>query len=146
MNYHPYSPKDFNAWLAMALDLWPKYKKAEMTKILRETARSKNEKTFIARDGRTYVGFINVSLRYEYIPGAESAPVGYVEGIYVKSKYRKQGVAADLVALGEKWSHQKGAKQMASDTWTWNKDSQRFHKKLGFKVAEKLVHFIKGIE
>ena len=143
MKYRKYRKSDFNNWLSMALALWPDYSKTDLAKELRAIAKSKRQTTFIAIDGSKYIGFINISLRHEHVEGSKSSPVGYSEGIYIKPPYRKQGVASQLLKMGEIWATGKGAKEMASDTWLWNKDSRTFHKKLGFKETEKIVHFIK---
>ncbi len=82
----------------------------------------------------------------EYVPGATTFPIGYIEGIYVKRAYRRQGVALQLAQTGEKWALEKGCRQMASDTWVWNTASQAFHVKAGFMEKERLVTYIKRIE
>lgn len=146
MQYQKLKKKDFENWLEMTLTLWPDHKKEDLKKELQDIIKSKKEETFIAKDDSKYVGFINISLRYEYIEGSKTSPVGYVEGIYIEPKYRKKGIASELLKHGEKWAKQKGAQEMASDTGLKNKISQNFHKKLDFKVADTIVHFIKKIE
>lgn len=86
-----------------------------------------------------------MSLKFEHVHEATSTPVGYLEGIFVKEKYRKLGIAKKMYEAGEKWAKSKGCLQMGSDTWDWNKDSVLFHKKLGFKIANPIIHFIKNI-
>ncbi|MBD3318657.1 GNAT family N-acetyltransferase [Candidatus Woesearchaeota archaeon] len=138
--------EDFSDWLEMGLMLWPKHSKAELKKEFEEILKSKKEETFLCKDeDGSYIGFINVSLRFEYIPGATSSPVGYVEGIFIKEQYRKKGIAKKLIDAGEEWVKSKGCKEMGSDTELHNKTSQAFHKKLGFKEDDILVHFIKKI-
>jgi aminoglycoside 6'-N-acetyltransferase I len=138
--------KDFNAWLDMGLMLWSKYSRAKLKKEFEGIFKSKREETFLCIDKEgKYVGFINISLRYEFVPGATSSPVGYVEGIFVKKEYRKNGIAKKLIDTGEEWAKSKGCKEIGSDTELHNKPSQEFHKKLGFIENEILVHFIKKI-
>ncbi len=86
-----------------------------------------------------------MSLRFDHVPKAKTRPVGYLERIYVKDKYRKIGIAKELYNIGEEWVKSKGCTQIGSDTWDWNKDSILFHGKLGFEKADTLVHFIKNI-
>jgi aminoglycoside 6'-N-acetyltransferase I len=145
MIYRPYNDRDFKDWLAMGLELWPDYTKKELELELLSILKNKQQTTFIAQDDKEYSGFINVSLRFEYVEGASSSPVGYIEGIYIKSKYRKQGIASELLKIAEEWALKKGATEIASDTWLKNKSSQIFHKKIGFKVADTIVHFVKKI-
>lgn len=137
--------EDFNAWLDMGLTLWPDHSKAALRKEFEKIFKSKREETFLCKDKDDYVGFINISLRSEYVHGAKSSPVGYVEGIFVKEQYRKKGVAKELIKAGEEWAKSKGCKEIASDTHLHNKTSQEFHKKLGFKKDDTIVHYIKKI-
>ena len=130
----------------MASALWPDYTKEDLTTELKNIATSKKHEIFIARHNNEYIGFITVSIRVDYVEGAVSSPVGYIEGIYVKPDYRKKGVARRLFHLGEAWSFENGCQQMGSDTWAWNKQSQEFHYKLGFEEEDTLVHFIKDID
>ena len=130
----------------MGLMLWPKHSRAELKREFEDIFKSKREETFLCKDEEgNYVGFINLSLRYECISGASSSPVGYVEGIFVKEQYRKQGIAKKLIDAGEKWAKSNGCKEIGSDAELQNKTSRAFHKKLGFKESDILVHFIKKI-
>ena len=125
----------------------------KLKKILKETfqtkkitLKSKMEETFICKNEKgNYIGFINLSLKYDHILGTTSYPTAYVEGIFVKEQYRKNKVARKLMVAGEDWAKSKGCKEMGSDTELSNKSSQAFHKKLGFKEKNILVHFIKKI-
>ncbi len=36
-------------------------------------------------------------MRTDYVEGTESSPVGYLEGIFVKEEYRKNGYAKELL-------------------------------------------------
>lgn len=138
--------EDFDTWLEMGLLLWPKHSKNELKKEFEDILKSKREETFLCKDDEEkYVGFINLSLRYEHVLRAISSPVGYVEGIFVKEEYRKKGIAKKLIDAGEEWAKSKGCKEMGSDTELHNKASQVFHKKLGFKEDDIIVHFIKKI-
>jgi len=138
--------EDFNAWLEMGLMLWPKHSKAELKKEFEDFLKSKYEVTFICKDAEdNYVGFINLSLKHEYVPGATSSPVGYIEGIFIKEQYRKKGVARKLIDVGEEWAKSNGCNEIGSDTELHNKSSKVFHKKVGFKDEDILVHFIKKI-
>lgn len=139
--------KDFNGLLEMALLLWPDDPESQVTKDVQEMLSSSRQAVFICLDKNDkYAGFIDVSTRREYVPGATVFPIGYIEGIYVRSAYRRKGIARKLVEFGEKWALEKGCQQMASDTWVWNTVSQEFHTSVGFKEAERLVTYIKRIE
>lgn len=90
-------------------------------------------------------GFVLASLRKEHVPGAETAPVGYLEGLFVHEQYRRQGVAKAMTERAEQWAREKGCTEMGSDTWDWNKESERFHNSVGYRTYETLIHFIKKL-
>ena len=91
------------------------------------------------------IAFAQCQLRYDYVEGTESSPVGYLEGIFVAEEYRKRGYAADLLAECEKWAGEKGCTEFASDCELDNEDSLKFHMALGFEEANRIICFKKGI-
>ncbi len=103
------------------------------------------EKVFICWAGKIPAGFVEVSLRRDYVEGANSSPTGYLEGIFVEKRFRKNGVARMLVREAEAWAKSKGATELGSDTRLSNRRSQKFHKALGFIQVEKNVAFIKEL-
>jgi aminoglycoside 6'-N-acetyltransferase I len=136
---------DFNEWLDLALKLWPEYA-SEMQIILTDLLESDREMGFLMRDDRgTAIAFINLSLRYEYVPEATHSPVGYIEGLYVKDEYRHQGIGKTLVEYAEQWAIKQGCIELASDALIENTASHKFHTKTGFREAERTVFFIKSI-
>ena len=81
----------------------------------------------------------------EYVPGATQSPVAYVEGIYVKEEYRKQGVGKSLIQYAQQWALEHGCVELASDALLENTASYEFHTKVGFQEVERVVTFIKQI-
>lgn len=137
---------NFNEWVRMALLLWPNHTEKDLRTELELDLTSSSQTTFLCKDeGGKFIGFQTVSLRKEYVPGAKSSPVAYLEGIYVEPDYRHQGIARKLHMAAENWAKENGCTQIASDTWDWNQDSIKFHEKLGFTKTKTLVHFIKPI-
>lgn len=133
-------------WLSMAIQLWPDYDPNELTQIVTEGLQSQKYRRLLCKnESGLYVGFIDLSLRHDYVEGSSTSPVGYIEGIFVKPEYRNQGVAKFMVAQGENWVKQSGCAEIASDTSITNVDSQNFHARLGFDKREIIVHFIKKI-
>lgn len=84
--------EDFDEWLSLALELWSEGSSEEMQESLTKSYQSPKEAGFLVKneDG-TAIAFMNLSLRYDYVPGATQSPVAYLEGIYVREPYRKQG-------------------------------------------------------
>src|SRR5207245_712927 len=103
-------------------------------------------RTLLCRDDNgEAIAFADLSIRNEYVEGSNSSPVGYVEGLYVKPEYRKQGIASELVRRAEAWARGRGCTEYGSDTELSNIDSQNFHVRYGFEKAETIVHFIKKL-
>jgi len=146
MNFTVAAENDLPVWLEMALDLWPYESKEDMESLFHTLFSSANDEILIARtDEGIAAGFANISVRKEYVEGSNSSPVGYIEGIYVKPEFRKQGIAKRFIELAEEWSRQRGCKELGSDTEIENTESQNFHLRVGFGKPSTIVHFIKGI-
>jgi len=136
----------FAAWLEMAVELWPDTEREALEITFREEMLSNRHQHFIAMHDEMYVGFINLSLRSDYVEGSSTSPVAYIEGIYVKPDYRGRHIARLLVDAGIGWGKQQGCTQIASDTPLSNAESQQFHQHIGFEQADVIVHFIKNID
>ena len=91
------------------------------------------------------IAFAQCQLRYDYVEGTNSSPVGYLEGIYVEPMYRKQGIAKKLVEECEKWSLKKGCTEFASDCELNNSISFNFHLSVGFEEANRIICFRKKL-
>ncbi len=138
--------EDFSDWLEMALALWPYESREDMESLFHTLFASENDEMLISRTGDGLaVGFANISIRKEYVEGSNSSPVGYIEGIYVKPEFRKQGIAKKFVELAEDWSRKRGCTEMGSDTEVENVESQKFHRRIGFTSESQIVHFIKPL-
>jgi aminoglycoside 6'-N-acetyltransferase I len=96
-------------------------------------------------ENRTPVGFIEGSIRTDYVNGTESSPVGFVEGVYVKAEWRRRGVARQLYAAIGDWARARGCHELASDALLDNVASQRAHIALGFRETERVVYFTKKL-
>lgn len=148
MNIIPISKKYFNDWLDLGLALWPHYRKKKDTlkKIFAKILKSSRETAFLYQREGACVAFINVSIRSDYVEGSHGSRVGYIEGIYVRPKYRKQGIAKKMIQTAEQWSKKHGCAELGSCALIRNIKSQRFHKKIGFEKVNTTVNFIKKIK
>jgi len=118
-----------------------------MKAILSDILESPSEEGFLVRDDAgEAIAFMNLSLRYDYVPGTTKSPVAYVEGVYVKEAYRKQGIATRLICHAEQWALKKQCKELASDALIENTDSHHFHTQMGFQEVQRAVSFIKPIQ
>ena len=91
------------------------------------------------------VGFAQCQLRYDYVEGTETSPVGYLEGVFVEEEYRNQGYAAKLLAACEQWAKDKGCTECASDCELENTQSFAFHLRCGFQEAYRIICFTKKL-
>ncbi|MEZ0542430.1 aminoglycoside 6'-N-acetyltransferase [Fibrella arboris] len=147
MSIREVSASDFKEWFDLACLLWPDYEPDEMTDALNGIQqRSATESAFLLRhDNRQAIGFINLSLRFDYVPGATKRPVAYVEGIFVLADHRQRGYGKLLIEHAEEWARQQGCSELASDVLLDNEASQAFHRQVGFDEAERVVSFIKSV-
>ncbi|MGM9974610.1 MAG: aminoglycoside 6'-N-acetyltransferase [Clostridiaceae bacterium] len=127
----------------LAMLLWPDNKFDLLEKEFQEV--NAEEAVFISLDKDIAVAFAHCSLRHDYVEGTESSPVGYLEGIYVKDEYRNRGIAGKLVAECEKWAKEQSCSEFASDCELDNTDSLKFHLKVGFQEANRIICFNKKL-
>ena len=129
----------------LACKLWPDHTVEEMQLEFAETIAKSDAAFFLACTKETAVGFAQCQLRYDYVEGTDSSPVGYLEGIYVADEYRKQGFARELLAACEDWAKEKGCAEFASDCELSNTQSLQFHLNVGFEEANRIICFTKKI-
>ncbi len=146
MEFLKYTPACFDDYFEMSMELFPAYSEKELRKDLEHAIGSEKHEAFFAGDKGRLLGFVNVSLRTDYVEGATGSPVGYIEALFVKPEFRNKGIAAKLCRLAEEWALMKGCTEMGSDTWESNHKSRAFHLSIGFREDDVLVHFIKDIE
>ncbi len=139
------SEKHLNDWIQMMLELWEdntyELLKTEHVNLLNDDKYG----NFICYKDEEALGFINMSKRHDYVPGAVSYPIAYIEGIYVRAQYRRTGIAKMLIDHAEKWAAECGCKQVASDHEIDNALSYNFHKGMGFREVERVICFVKEL-
>ncbi len=139
------TPQDKPEWIRMRQELWPEAPREYLDFDLDDLLADGDAAIFVASDadGRL-VAFIEAGLR-GYGEGCETAPVGYIEAWYVDPHVRGQRLGRELVGVAEGWAREKGMTEMASDTWLENDVSIQAHLRMGYKEAERLVHFVKRL-
>jgi len=111
----------------------------------REVLMNPEKAMFIAFDGGKSVGFSHVLIEHEWFWSKKHGPVGYLDTIYVRPDYRRQGIAQTLVAMCEDWSREKGCVEFASSCDLDNEGSFAFHLGIGFKELHRIIHFSKEL-
>jgi aminoglycoside 6'-N-acetyltransferase I len=138
---------DQPGWLSLREQLWPESSRAEhLTEMADFLASPARFAQFIQYDtSGNAMGFIEVSMRTDYVNGTETSPVAFVEGIYVATDARRHGVARALVAAAERWAIGIGCSELASDAELENTESHAMHAGLGFTESERVVFFKKAL-
>lgn len=140
------TPSDSAAVTTLALLLWPEHTPGELRQEFDELLVRGDAAVFLAEDDGVPVAFAQCQLRRDYVEGAAGSPVGYLEGIFVREAYRRQGVAKALLSACEEWSRTQGCAEFASDCALDNTDSFAFHKGVGFDEASRIICFIKRLD
>jgi len=129
----------------MAVQMWDSHTVDELETEFVETLNDKQSEFFIKYVNDLPVGFAQCGLRTDYVEGTESSPVGYLEGIFVKEEYRKNGYAKELLFACEIWAKEIGCSEFASDCEIDNIDSFKFHMAMGFDEANRIICFKKRL-
>lgn len=129
----------------LAMLLWPNNCINDLEKEMSKYIFSENGAVFIYFNKAIPAGFAQCSLRGDYVEGTDSSPVGYLEGIFVKVEYRNKGIGKKLLTHCEEWAKGKGCSEFASDCELNNMESLKFHMRLGFEEANRIICFKKNL-
>jgi aminoglycoside 6'-N-acetyltransferase I len=131
-------------WRRMRHALWPEMSETENFQETKTLGEGPKAFVRLALDGQDRAaGFVEATLRTDYVNGCETSPVVFLEGIYVEPWARRQGVARRLVEVVQQWARQMNCSEMASDALLANADSHGMHLGLGFEETERVVYFRK---
>lgn len=136
---------DLESAVNLALALWESSSVNELTDEFIDTFADNESEIFLKTENGTPIGFAQCSLRHDYVEGTESSPVGYLEGIYIKDKFRNKGYAKELLNACEEWAKDKGCCEFASDCEIDNISSLLFHKAVNFTEANRIICFTKKL-
>ena len=129
----------------MAVQMWDSHTVAELETEFRESLNDERTSFFIKYTDDKPMGFAQCGLRYDYVEGTESSPVGYLEGIFVEEAYRKRGYAKELLRACELWAKERNCREFASDCELDNLVSLKFHIAMGFEEANRIICFKKTL-
>lgn len=136
---------DIPAVAQMAAIMWDSHTVEDLSRTFTEIIGGEDSAVFVAKADNRSVGFAQCSLRYDYVEGTHSNPVGYLEGIFVIPQYRNRGCAKQLLNGCEEWAREKGCSEFASDCELNNNISLEFHLKMGFTEANRIICFTKQL-
>lgn len=124
--------------------LWNDIAETEIDEIIQEHFMGKT-RIFVFEKDQKLLGFMNLSIRNDYVEGSSSNGVGYLEGIYVCKQYRRNQIAYRLVKHAMAYFKKLGLTEFGSDTEIENQMSQIFHKAVGFNEVNTIKHYIMKI-
>lgn len=125
--------------------MWDSHSINELINKFSEIISKGNAQFFLKYENDVPVGFAQCQLRYDYVEGTETTPVGYLEGIFIKEEYRNKGYASELLAACETWAKDNGCQEFASDCEIDNISSFSFHKAMNFIEANRIICFTKKL-
>ena len=139
-------PGDRAMWAQMRAALWPEESGPDHAKAIDEFLAGDAAWGFIAEaaDGSA-VGFAEIAIR-QYANGCDTAPVAFLEGIWVAPQFRRRGIGTRLIADAETFSAAHGFRELGSDTLLDNHTSQAAHLAWGFSETERVVYFRKRLK
>ena len=142
----PLDAQDLEGWLRLRKLLWDANDDEEhRTEMLDILAHPESQLVLVADGGDAkLLGFLEVSIR-PFAEDCETDHVGYIEGWFVESDYRRKGIGRELVNSAERWARQTGCTEMASDAEFGNDQCIAAHSRLGFKETSRLVHLRKEL-
>lgn len=137
--------KDTSVLAHMAVKMWQDSSVLELEKEFKEIIHNDNAVIFIKIVDEKPIGFAQCQLRFDYVEGTQSSPVGYLEGIFILEEYRHKGYAKELLMACEQWAKEKNCSEFASDCELDNHNSYKFHTAVGFTEANRIICFKKHI-
>lgn len=138
--------KDLPVLAKLGIILWKNHTLEELINEFSIVMKNKNAQFFLYIINDIPIGFAQCQLRYDYVEGTTSSPVGYLEGIFILEKYRHLGYGKELLNACEKWAKNKGCREFASDCELNNKDSLKFHLNVGFDEVNRIICFTKELK
>ena len=136
---------DRDMWLGMYRQLFADNSDEALLAEIDRIFKSGKRSAYVALANDGPVGFAEYALR-DYANGCHSQPVPFLEGIWVDTDYRGQGIAKALLSYLEQKARMAGFKEFGSDGELSNYPSQLMHERLGFKQTEKVIFYRKVLD
>lgn len=137
--------QDLEILANLAVQMWDSHSVSELIVEFSEIMEKGNSQFFLKYENDIPIGFAQCQLRYDYVEGTKTSPVGYLEGIFIKEGYRNKGYAKELLAECEVWAKGNGCQEFASDCEIDNIDSFQFHKSMDFTEVNRIICFAKTL-
>lgn len=136
---------DLSTLATLANELWPNQTVEAFQSEMVDEIKKEEVAFFLAFKDCHPIAFAQCQLRHDYVEGTKTSPVGYLEGVYVRDNYRKQGIAKNLLIACQNWAKEKHCQAFASDCELENTASLHFHLATGFIEANRIICFTKTL-
>ena len=130
----------------LAIQMWESHTVGELAEEFADLLANEKAAVFLCCMDDIAVGFAQCQLRHDYVEGTDSSPVGYLEGVFVETQYRKRGFGKALVDACENWAKEQGCTEFASDCELENTQSLAFHLRSGFQEVNRVICFVRKIQ
>ena len=90
--------KDIAVIVNLAAMMWSNHSVEELNNEFSDLFMKEEAQFFLKYENDIPVGFAQCQLRYDYVEGTETSPVGYLEGIFVKEGFRHKGISRLLAS------------------------------------------------
>jgi aminoglycoside 6'-N-acetyltransferase I len=135
---------DTEGWATMRALMWPDESVKQHATWIDGFLRG-GDWGFIAESASgNAAGFAEVALR-KYANGCETAPVPFLEAIWVATSYRRQGVARLMLRHIEMFLAGRAFRELGSDALLENVVSHAAHRAWGFEETERVLYFRKSL-
>jgi aminoglycoside 6'-N-acetyltransferase I len=102
--------------ITLVLQFWSDCDYQEEFDYYQQLIQSATNNVYLAKYEDRYVGFMHLSVRNDYVEGADTLPVGYIEAIYVEPEFQKKGIGREMITFAQSWAKQKSLAHLGSDT------------------------------
>jgi ribosomal protein S18 acetylase RimI-like enzyme len=99
----------------------------------RERVQDDDVATFVAVAGEELAGYVEGEYRAPP-PVFVRGPEVYVEGVYVRPGYRREGLAEDLMDRIEDWAVERRCRRVSLDVNAANETARKLYEKRGYSV------------
>ncbi len=142
----PIQEKDIAEWFRLRKLLWEGSSDEEHKLEMRDIYEHQDTQFVLVAEteDQKLVGFLEASIR-PFVEDCHTDHVGYLEGWYVETKFRRYGIGRKLVREAEHWARGKGCREMGSDAEIGNDLSFKAHQNLGYEETSRLVHLRKDL-
>lgn len=128
-------------WLNLRMEFWPRDEashRCEMVQVIERGGLA----LIATAEQDCAVGFAELSVRRDYVPGVTSSPVAYLEGWFVRADWRGSGAGRLLIEEAVRWAREQGYGALASDAECANEAGQSAHLATGFQEVSRTVSYI----